>query len=126
MSSAAVYLTSDEAKIFTFKIDGNDMKHFWRHGAKHPGEGHHHSRGQSDTDKFLEEIAEYLMRGGAERWLVLGPGLAKTKFQSLMQAKHPGQAAKIIGVEAMDKASDGQIRDFAHKFFRRDSLYKGA
>ena len=121
MISVAVWLASDEAKIFKFNIDGVQLHHMRASGKKHPAEtqGRNHPKEGGDADRFFHEVAEFLIRDKGDRWLVMGPGLAKNHFQSHIDRHHAPNAKKIVGVEAMDKSTDGEIKNFAQDFFKK-------
>ncbi len=117
-TSTAVFITSDEAKIFEFKPEGVESKVLKREGPAHPVQ-------HLDETHFIKQVAEYLIASNSGQWLLLGPGLAKTHLQNLVESKYSASAAKIVGVAGMNKSSDGQITDFAHSFFKRRSVYAG-
>lgn len=125
MTSVAVWVSSDEARIFHFKTTGIESQHLYRHGKKHPAETHgkNHGKHGSDTDHFLGEVADALIKTGAGTWLLVGPGLAKTHLKTHVEEHHSLSAKKIVGVESMDKATDGEIRDFAHEYFKQKNAY---
>ena len=127
MSSAAVFITSEEAKIFYFKPEGLDVQTLRYEGPQHASEslGRNHAKKESDSAHFLKDVAEQLVKSGSTQWLFLGPGLAKSHLQHLIEAKYPRDASKIVGVAGMNKSTDGQITDFAHSFFKRRNLYVG-
>lgn len=126
MNSLAVWMTSDEAKIFLFSPTGVETKHLTRHGKSHHKEvqGKNHSQKGGDADHFFHEVAKELSTLKAGRWLVLGPGLAKTHFDAHVKQHHPQDAVKICAVEAMDHATNGEITNFAHDYFKRHGQFE--
>lgn len=116
--SAAVFITSDEARIFEFRSDHVETKILHKQGPAH-------HVAHLDETRFIKEVAEYLIQSETGQWLLLGPGLAKTHLQNLIESKYSVNASKIVGVAGMNKCSDGQITDFAHSFFKRRNLYVG-
>lgn len=127
MQSLAVWLTSDEARIFKFTPGGVETQHMRRHGQKHPAEslGRNHGKDAGDAEHFFHEVAEQLVKDKADHWLIVGPGLAKTHFKHHIETHHKPLTKRIIGVETMDKATDGEITNFAHDFFKRQGVYEG-
>ncbi len=117
-TSVAIFITSDEAKFFEFKPEGAETKVLHKHGPTHAVE-------HLDANHFLKQVAEYLVGSNSDQWLFLGPGLAKTHLQKLIESKYSSSASKIVGVAGMNKSSDGEITDFAHSFFKRRNLYVG-
>lgn len=126
MSSLAVWMTSDEARIFTFDPSGPEAKHVSRHGKKHQREVQGKNRPQQggDADRFYHKLASELAATRATRWLVIGPGLAKTHFAEHVRAHHPRDASKILAVETLDRATDGEIKNFAHDCFKRHGVFE--
>lgn len=127
MISLAMWITSDEARIFKFTPNGVESHRMHKHGPKHAHEtqGRNHPQKGGDADHFFHEVAEHLGKEKADHWLIVGPGLAKTHFKGHVESHHAQLAKKIIGVESMDKATDGEITNFAHDFFKKQGLYQG-
>lgn len=126
MISLAVWITSNEAKVFKFLPSGVEAHHMKAHGGKHVAEsqGRNHPKEGGDADKFFHEVADYLGKEKSERWLVMGPGVAKTQFQHHVEKHHVACAKRIIGVEAVDKGTDGELTNFAHEFFKKQGLFQ--
>lgn len=125
MNSIAVWLTSEEAKIFEFAPEGVKTHKMHTHGKHHAkeGMGKNHSQKGGDAEHFYHEVADYLAKTRTDRWLIMGPGLAKNHFKSHVDSHHAQQSKKILALETMDKASDGEIIDFAHDKFKKLGLF---
>jgi stalled ribosome rescue protein Dom34 len=125
MISVAVWITSNEAKIFKFLPSGVETHHMRQHGVKHPAEtqGRNHPKEGGDADRFFHEFAEYLAKDTGTRWLLMGPGVAKTQFQHHVERHHGTDSKKIVGVEAVDKGTDGELTNFAHDFFKKLGVF---
>jgi len=122
MISVAIWISSDDARIFTFKADGVETHHMHSHGPKHTSETHgrNHPKDAGDAEHFFHQVAEYMAsHAKGARWLILGPGLAKTHFKSHIERHHAAHAKSVVGVEAFDKGTDGEIKNFAHDFFKK-------
>jgi hypothetical protein len=52
--------------------------------------------------------------------LITGPASAKKELAAYLERDQPGVAAKIVGIEALDHPSDGELLAFARKFFAPD------
>ncbi len=117
-TSTAVFITSNEAKVFEFKPEGVVTKVLHQEGPSH-------SVQHLDENRFIQQVADYLVGSNSSQWLLLGPGLAKTHLQNLVESKYATSASKIVGVAGMNKSTDGEITDFAHSFFKRRNLYVG-
>ncbi|RYZ85451.1 MAG: hypothetical protein EOP06_16225 [Proteobacteria bacterium] len=119
MISTALWITSDEAKIFRFDSAKTEVHHMKKHGAKNHGQtGANHPETQ-DVGKFYGEVSEYMLKNKEDRFLILGPGLPKTHFNDYFAKHHAQNAKQIVSVETMDKGTDGEIQDFAHRCFKR-------
>lgn len=127
MSALALFITTDEARVFHFKPNSIETHILRFDGPEHPKEslGRNHKKKEGDEALFLKEVAEHLVESGADQWLFLGPGLAKTHLEHFIEQKIPRHADKIVGVAGMNKSTDGQIQDFARSFFKRRNLYVG-
>lgn len=121
MISSAVWISSEEAKFFKFNADGVETHHMQASHLKHPAEteGKIQAKKDGDAEKFFHEVAKYLVKDNSSRWLIVGAGVAKTQFKHHIEKHHAQDAAKIIGVEAIDKSTDGEIKNFAHDFFKK-------
>lgn len=126
MISIAVWITSNEAKVFKFLPSGVESHHMKAHGVKHVAEsqGRNHPKEGGDADRFFHEVADYLGKEKGTRWLVMGPGVAKTQFQHHVEKHHASEAKKILGVEAVDKGTDGELTNFAHDFFKKQGVFQ--
>jgi stalled ribosome rescue protein Dom34 len=65
--------------------------------------------------EFMEKIAAAM--GDAAEILLVGPGEAKMGLKTYLERRHPHLAGRILGIEAMDKASAGEIAAAARKYF---------
>lgn len=122
MISSAIWITSDSARSFRLTPEDVIETNFKLAGPRHHGSEHgpHHADTQ-DNERLFSEISTKLIKGSDDRFLILGPGLAKTHFQKYLTSHYP--KANIVGVETTDKLTDGEILDFAHRYFRKfDSL----
>lgn len=127
MISVAVWISSDEAKIFKFAPAGVEMHHMHAKGKKHPAEsqGKNHPKEGGDADHFFHSVAESLVKDHSDRWLIVGPGVAKSQFQHHVEKHFAQHSKKIVGVEAFEKATDGEIKNFAHDYFKKKGLFEG-
>jgi stalled ribosome rescue protein Dom34 len=124
MKSKVVYVTSDEAQVFTLKESDFETQIFRKQGPRHHTEpaGHHQLKKNDDTEHFLHELAVSL-EAEPSRILLVGPAQAKTRLNTHIQDRHPELAKNIVGIETMDKATNPQIVAFARKFFTKLNVY---
>lgn len=122
MSHVVVWVEHDHAKIFTYTSGAatkKDLKN--KHTGSHHTGGHENEK-KNNIQKFYHEIAEVL--AGATEILLVGPGMAKTEFKAhLEHHNHAALAKLVIGIEAMDKSTDGEIQNMAKKFFQKYNLF---
>ena len=57
--------------------------------------------------------------------LIVGPGSAKNELQKHAVAHDPAIAKKIVGVETVDHPTDGQVLNFAKKYFQKIDQLRG-
>ena len=123
MKSKVVYVTSEEVKIMTM---GEDKPEICRmHGARHPNEtmGRNHTKDHDDVEHFMHEVAKRLETEPA-RLLLVGPAQAKTRLKNHIDREHPKVAKNVVGVETMDKATDGEVLHFARTFFTKLGVFE--
>ena len=116
---AAVWLDHQEAKVFHFtpeSIEQSELHvvHHLHHPRKAGGHAELH-RDAAEEHPFFEAVATHL--GDAEEVLVVGPAESKNEFVKFVQARHKDLAKRIVGVEAADHPTDGQIVAHARKYF---------
>jgi hypothetical protein len=119
LTHAVVWIDHDEAHVIHFTADAADELTV---RSKHR-KGHlHHKAGQVGAGRepqdraFYEEVSKAL--AGVGRLLIVGPAGAKRELEAHMKAHAKDLAAHIVGVEAADHPSDGQVLKMARKFFR--------
>jgi stalled ribosome rescue protein Dom34 len=116
---AAIWLDHQEAKIFHFtpeSIERSELHvahHLYR-AHKTGGHAERH-RDVAEQHPFFEDIVTRL--GDAAEVLVVGPAETKSELVKFLQARHPDLAGRIVGVEAADHPTDGQIVAHARKYF---------
>ena len=118
---AIVWIDHQQAKVFHFDSNGADRTTVH---STHPHQHIHHKANSGDSghvsvDKgFLRRVGEAVSQ--AESILITGPASAKKELAAYLKHDQPAAAAKIVGIEAMDHPSDGELLAFARKFFAPD------
>ncbi len=116
---AVVWIDHRQAKIFFLTRDNADEMKLG--SSKHFDQAHKHagtvdgSRTPVDQ-KFLHGVVEALKP--AHEWLFIGPGSAKDELAKHVKHHDHTLADRLIGVEASDHPTDGQIVAFARKYFK--------
>lgn len=122
MSHCVVWIEHDHAKIFSY-TPGNTQKIELKnkHHATHHT-NHVEQEKKNNLKKFYHDLA--LSLKGANEILLVGPGLAKVEFKKHLEEHDHAQLAKsVIGVETLDKSTDGEIQNMAKKFFHKYNLF---
>ena len=124
---AVVWLDHAEARVFQFnaaETESNTVHaHASQHGAAHGSPRVHHKSGVIGAGKVQEEpdffnrVAVALQ--GAGEVLIAGPGQAKMEFVKHLAKHEKTVSGKVMAVEAMDHATDGQIVAHARNYFAR-------
>lgn len=89
------------------KSEGADRIH---HKAGSIGSGHSH-----DAPAYFAAVADAL--SDYREILIAGPAETKTEFHTYLVKYRPNLVKRVLGVEAMDHASEKQIIDRARRFF---------
>ena len=101
---AAVWLNADEAHIFRFGSGEVEKLE-----VKAEGDG----RVRDDREYFEAILAELTE---VEGWMIAGPTGPRQDFEKYVRVGHAEQLAKkLVGVEAMDVPSDGELLRHARK-----------
>ena len=119
MSHYAVWLDSENARLFNFLNGTVETNHIVRHEPDH----HTHNARDvpKDSEHFFHQVCEKLT--GASHVLLLGQALARTHFQSHLTNHHHGELAKkVVGSETTDHLTDKQLEAFARNFFKEHNL----
>lgn len=116
MSHCVVWIEHDHAKIFKYspqtstKIEIKN-KHLGNHHT-----GHYEQEQRNNLKKYYHEVAENLKE--AQKILLVGPGMAKSEFRKHLEAHdHIHLSKNVIGVETMDKSTEGEIKNWQNGFF---------
>jgi hypothetical protein len=115
---AAVWLDHKQAKVFHLNLETFEEKVIHAAEPQH----HNHQRGHLDTGRKPEEDAHFydeIARAVSDTQviLVVGPSTAKLEFMKYVRKHNHGLESRIVGVEAMDHPTDGQIVAYARKYF---------
>jgi stalled ribosome rescue protein Dom34 len=108
--SEALVLEFSQDDVTEHRIRPKDHEDNIHHKAGTAGPGHTH-----DAKSYFTEVAAELKP--SHEILIVGHGTARTEFAHFVKEHLPALAPRILGVEAMDKATKGEIVAFARKFF---------
>ncbi len=116
---AVVWLDFKEAHVFLFNaadVEGQRIKAHAPSRKVHQkagvvGSGHAH-----DDNAYFKDIVEAL--SGTKGWLVTGPASTKHELVSYVDRFAPDFRSQLMGIEAMDHPTDGELVDHARRFFK--------
>jgi len=121
---AVVWVDHQHATVIDYSFDDRHVVEIEREGGQRkvhrrsgvPGSG------KAPVDhRYYDEIAVALI--GVREILIVGPGDAKHELQRELQGRHADVAKSVVGLEAADHPSAGELLAFAKKYFKRiDSL----
>jgi stalled ribosome rescue protein Dom34 len=114
-TEVGVWIDHRKAVIAIIAGQGQEMKHIESHMEKHVrfsgGAAEHSAEDQRDRrftghlNKYYDEVIACIR--DADSILILGPGEAKTELEERLS--HETLHGHVVGVEAADKMTDGQI-----------------
>ena len=116
---AVVWIDHHEARVFHFSPA--DVERLVLH-PDHPTRHIHHKANSigsghaAEDQHFFEAVAQAIADAGAV--LITGPANAKTELVKHIQQHEPKLAKSIVGVEAVDHPSDGELVAHARKYFQ--------
>ncbi len=119
-SHAIVWMDSKEAHVFHFGPEDVEKERIRSHN---PFRKVHHKAGVIGAGHvhldhgFFNEIAESLT--GIQEWLLIGPGAAKTEMASYVEQHLPGLKRALLGVQAADHPTDGELLAQARQAFKK-------
>ncbi len=122
---AIVWIDHQHATVIDFAVDdrhvhlvereGGQRKIHRKSGAPGPGKA-------GDDPHFHDAVVDAI--GDAREVLIAGPGNAKVSFRKDLEHRHAKVAGRVVGMEAMDHPSDGQLLAYAKQYFKKyDALH---
>jgi stalled ribosome rescue protein Dom34 len=113
---AIVFLDHHHARVF--HLDGTNKNNVTlKEAARRETDNRHHSDGKRPAhDAFYHAVAESLR--GANEILVVGPGTARIEFKHHLEPHDAAIDKHVVGVEAVDHPTEGQLLALAKKRFK--------
>ena len=122
---ATLWIDHHEARIVHLQDEGAGYEtvavhgpHGQTHNKRHDA-GHRHGVERDYADRVATALAE------VSEILLVGPSTAKDELMKELQSHHPAIAKRVLGVEAHDHATDGQLADHARRFFKAADRLRG-
>ena len=114
-----LWIDHEHAKIFNFKSEEPEISHF---ANRHHSTAHQAKEKSEHLSQFYHEVHDKVLN--AKGLLIVGPGVAKREFKTYLEDHHSNGLNKaVLGLESMDKATDGEIKNLAKKFFHKFNLF---
>jgi hypothetical protein len=123
---AIVWIDHREAKIY--EVGASGVQKLVIHSDAAPAHHIHHKAGSigsghaADDQTFFASIAKTLQPVGEV--LIVGPSTEKTAFAEFLQKHDKAAAAKVVGVEKADHPSDGEVVNYARKYFKAKDIMR--
>jgi len=123
---AVVWIDSRQAHIFKFVREDVEEQ---RIKAELPFRKIHHKAGSigaghvRDDEHYFHSVIEAMT--DAEEWLVVGPGEAKKDLVKHIEKHDPRLKAKLVGIEAADHPTDGELLEHARAVFNAVDKLRG-
>jgi stalled ribosome rescue protein Dom34 len=119
-SHVVVWIDHREARVFHFNAFEEEEKDVrpknpaphLHHHANSTGSGH-----AAEDQKFLHQVAASF--ADAKEVLITGPANAKHELMKHMGHHDPDVAKIVVGVEPLDHPTDGELIDYARRYFRK-------
>jgi stalled ribosome rescue protein Dom34 len=120
-----VWMDHQKASVIDFSIDDRHVLHL---ASEKPQQLHRKSgpmgTGRAPEDRqFFDEITQAI--AGSNEILVTGPGTAKVAYMTDLEKRNATVAKQVVGVEALDHPSDGELLAFAKRYFKRVDALRG-
>jgi stalled ribosome rescue protein Dom34 len=120
----AIWMDHNEARVLRLAPEGSgfEVDH-----VKDPSHHSHPKKGSGHREPasaaFLAKIEAHVAL--ADGVLVCGPASAKDELVRHLTAHRPQLAKKVVGIEPLDRMTDGQLADHARKFFAKSDRMRG-
>ena len=115
---AVVWIDHQEAHVLHFSRDDTEktlVHAHARHRQTHHRKGAVGSGKPPEDARYFDEVAASLE--GAAEILIVGPAQAGLEFAKYLKKHAQDLARKVLGVEAADHPSDGELLKIARHFF---------
>ncbi len=115
---SVIWLDHREAKVIGFSADDVQkviVRHHGGHRQVHHRSGSVGAGHSAEDTKFFDEIVA--AAGDSPEVLLVGPGQAKVALRRYIDTHLPVFARRVVGVEALDHPSEGELLTFARKYF---------
>ena len=116
---AVVWLDQAEAHVIHFNRDAAESE-VVKTTSQHKKDGVvGNNRALENTD-YMDEVAATLST--STQILIVGPGQEKLAFMKHLNKSHASIGDKVLAVETVDHPNDGQLLEYARKYFVKEDM----
>ena len=116
---AIVWIDQTEAHVIHFSRDAAESE-VVKTTSQHKKDGVVGNNRAVESTDYLDEVAAVL--SPSEQILIVGPGQEKLSFMKHLTKSHAELADKVVSVETVDHPNDGQLLEYARKYFVKDNM----
>ena len=116
---AIVWLDQTEAHVIHFSRSESESE-VVKTSSQHKKDGVPGNNRAVESTGYLDEIATALMP--SKEILIVGPGQEKLAFIKHLNKSHAEIGDKVVSVETVDHPSDGELLEYARKYFAKDNM----
>lgn len=116
---AVVWLDTVEAHVIHFNRDAAETDVI-KTTSQHKKDGVVGNNRAEESTTYMNEVAQAIT--ASKEVLIVGPGQEKMTFINYLHKNHSELADKVVSVETVDHPNDGQLLDYARKYFVKSNM----
>lgn len=116
---AIVWLDQSEAHVIHFSRNEAESE-VVKTTSQHKKDGVVGNNRAVESTDYLDEVAATLL--SSKEILIVGPGQEKLAFMKHLTKSHAETADKVVSVETVDHPNDGQLLEYARKYFAKENM----
>ena len=116
---AIVWLDQAEAHVIHFSRDASETEVI-KTTSQHKKDGVVGNNRALESTDYMDEVAGAL--NPSDQILIVGPGQEKLTFIKHLTKSHAAIADKVVSVETVDHPNDGQLLEYARKYFVKSNM----
>ena len=116
---AVVWLDTVEAHVIHFNRDAAETDVI-KTTSQHKKAGVVGNNRAEESTTYMNDVANAIT--ASKEVLIVGPGQEKMTFINYLHKNHSELADKVVSVETVDHPNDGQLLDYARKYFVKSDM----
>lgn len=116
---AIVWLDQSEAHVIHFSRNAAESEVI-KTTSQHKKDGVVSNNRAVESTAYFDEVAAALLP--SKEILIVGPGQEKLGFIKHLNKSHAETADKVVSVETVDHPNDGQLLEYARKYFAKEDM----